>query len=175
MIQVSQTPAPALFIIHSDTGSVNSPVFEFVMEAHRHVPQRATEHIISACLLHVHVKGLSHWSLKFQTESRESTKKKKNRSIHHGWNGVAGGLPTGPVLLSSGVPLPASRPDLAHQSVPLLAPVTPHQAGEPQPWVPASNTPVWWICVYVCSFGPWGRFRLYQHSPRWGWHLQITV
>lgn len=42
-------------------------------------------------------------------------------------------LPTGPVPLSSGVPLPSSHPDVAHQSVPFLALVTPHQAGEPQP------------------------------------------
>lgn len=46
---------------------------------------------------------------------------------------MTGSLPTDLALLSSGVLLSTSRPDLAHQSVPLLAHVMPHQPRESQP------------------------------------------
>lgn len=83
--------------------------------------------------------------IKPEVPNRNEAERKETRPIHHGWNGVAGGLPTSPVLC----PLVSCCPLLAHPSAPLLAPVMPHQAGEPQSGAQTSKTPAWRICVYV--------------------------
>lgn len=68
---------------------------------------------------------MTKWGLELPTETRQRARE-ETRVIHHEWNGVAGGLPAGPGLLSCGVPLPPPSPiwlTLLLPHWPLLCPI----------------------------------------------------
>lgn len=110
--------------------------------------------------------------IKPEVPNRNEAERKETRPIHHGWNGVAGGLPTSPVLCPLVSCCPPFGSPVCSPSGPCYAPSS---RGATVRSPDLQNPCLKDMCVCVYSCGPSGRFRLYQHSPRWGWHLRITV